>query len=52
MPFGLLAARGGIGFFEANVSRGNLFRGELVATPYAINVEGCVHPSEAPGIRG
>lgn len=46
----VLAAIDGGGYFEADVSRGNLFRDALVATPFAIDTEGCVRPSEAPGI--
>jgi L-alanine-DL-glutamate epimerase-like enolase superfamily enzyme len=46
----VLAAIEGNGYFEADVSRGNRFRDELVATPFAIGADGCVRPSEAPGI--
>lgn len=46
----LLAAIDNGGYFEADVSRGNLFRDELVATPFVIGDDGCVRPSEAPGI--
>lgn len=46
----VLAALGGEGYFEADVSRGNLFRDALVATPFALDAQGCVHPCEAPGI--
>lgn len=46
----VLAAIGGNGYFEADVSRGNRFRDELVATPFAIGPDGCVRPPEAPGI--
>ena len=46
----VLAAIEGNGYFEADVSRGNLFRDELVATPFVIGDDGCVRPSEAPGI--
>lgn len=46
----VLAALGGDGYFEADVSRGNLFRDELVATPFHLDAQGCVHPPQAPGI--
>lgn len=46
----VLAAIEGQGYFEADVSRGNHFRDELVSTPFAIGQDGCVRPSEAPGI--
>ncbi|GAA4333208.1 mandelate racemase/muconate lactonizing enzyme family protein [Pigmentiphaga soli] len=46
----VLAAIDGDGYFEADVSRGNLFRDELVATPFAIGADGCVRPPEKPGI--
>ena len=32
------------------MSRGNLFRDALVATPWRIGADGCVRPGEAPGI--
>jgi L-alanine-DL-glutamate epimerase-like enolase superfamily enzyme len=38
------------GYFEGDVSRGNLFRDELVAAPYAVGEDGCVAPLERPGI--
>ncbi|CAM3479380.1 mandelate racemase/muconate lactonizing enzyme family protein [Paracidovorax anthurii] len=46
----VLAAIDGDGYFEADVSRGNLFRDALVPTPFAVDAEGHVWPSEAPGI--
>lgn len=46
----VLAAIEGNGYFEADVSRGNLFRDELVSTPFAIDADGRVRPPEAPGI--
>ncbi|KAB2903521.1 MAG: mandelate racemase/muconate lactonizing enzyme family protein [Burkholderiaceae bacterium] len=46
----VLAAIEGNGYFEADVSRGNLFRDELVATPFRIDSDGHVRPSDAPGI--
>jgi L-alanine-DL-glutamate epimerase-like enolase superfamily enzyme len=38
------------GYFEGDVSKGNLFRDELVSTPYAVGEDGCVAPLEKPGI--
>jgi L-alanine-DL-glutamate epimerase-like enolase superfamily enzyme len=38
------------GYFEADASRGNLFRDRLVPTPYEIGPDGCVRPLETPGI--
>ncbi len=38
------------GYFEADVSKNNLFRDELVSTPYSLDKDGCVIPLEAPGI--
>ena len=46
----VLAAIEGHGYFEADVSRGNLFRDELVTTSFSIGADGCVCPPEAPGI--
>lgn len=46
----VLAAIEGHGYFEADVSHGNLFRDELVDTPFAIGDDGCVRPSDKPGI--
>lgn len=46
----VLAAIDGNGYFEADVSSGNLFRDELVSTPFVLDANGCVRPSEAPGI--
>jgi D-galactarolactone cycloisomerase len=45
-----LASIDNAGYFEADVSKNNLFRDELVSTPYAIGKDGCVRPLEAPGI--
>ena len=45
-----LAAIENAGYFEADVSRNNLFRDELVSTPYSVDKDGCVIPLEAPGI--
>jgi D-galactarolactone cycloisomerase len=38
------------GYFEADVSRQNLFRDSLTSRPYEIGADGCVRPLEAPGI--
>jgi D-galactarolactone cycloisomerase len=46
----VLAAIDHGGYFEADVSRGNLFRDALVATPFAIGEDGCVAPPRGPGI--
>ena len=45
-----LAAIENGGYFEADVSRNNLFRDKLVSTPYRIDKDGNVAPLEAPGI--
>jgi L-alanine-DL-glutamate epimerase-like enolase superfamily enzyme len=38
------------GYFEGDVSKGNLFRDELTSTPYELGKDGTVRPLEAPGI--
>ncbi|HZP94040.1 MAG TPA: mandelate racemase/muconate lactonizing enzyme family protein [Burkholderiales bacterium] len=39
------------GYFEADVSKANLFRDKMVdRPPYAVDAAGCVMPLEAPGI--
>jgi L-alanine-DL-glutamate epimerase-like enolase superfamily enzyme len=45
-----LAAIDNAGYFEADVSKNNLFRDELVSTPYTIDKDGCVRPLEQPGL--
>jgi L-alanine-DL-glutamate epimerase-like enolase superfamily enzyme len=45
-----LAAIENGGYFEADVSKNNLFRDKLVSTPYRIDKDGNVTPLEAPGI--
>lgn len=45
-----LAAIENGGYFEADISKNNLFRDELVSTPYRTGKDGCVTPLEAPGI--
>jgi D-galactarolactone cycloisomerase len=46
----LLAAVENAGYFEADVSHDNLFRDELVSTPFEISQDGTVVPLEAPGL--
>ena len=46
----LLAAIDNAGYFEADVSRNNLFRDVLGSEPWRIGADGCVQPLEAPGI--
>jgi L-alanine-DL-glutamate epimerase-like enolase superfamily enzyme len=45
-----LAAIENGGYFEADISKNNLFRDTLVSTPYRIDRNGNVEPLEAPGI--
>lgn len=46
-----LAAIENGGYFEADVSKANLFRDKMVdRPPYTVNADGCVTPLEAPGI--
>jgi L-alanine-DL-glutamate epimerase-like enolase superfamily enzyme len=45
-----LAALDNGGYFEADVSRQNLFRDALTSRPYEIGPDGCVRPLETPGI--
>ena len=45
-----LAAIDNGGYFEGDVSKNNLFRDELVSTPYTVDKNGCVLPLEAPGL--
>jgi L-alanine-DL-glutamate epimerase-like enolase superfamily enzyme len=45
-----LAAISNAGYFEGDVSRGNLFRDELGSSPYRVSGEGTVCPVEGPGI--
>jgi D-galactarolactone cycloisomerase len=46
----LLAALDNGGYFEADVSKGNLFRDRLCSEPWRIGSDGCVRPLEKPGI--
>ena len=45
-----LASIDNSGYFEADVSKNNLFRDELVSNPYTLDKDGCVCPLEKPGI--
>ena len=45
-----LAAIDNGGYFEADVSRQNLFRDALTSRPYEVGSDGCVRPLETPGI--
>lgn len=38
------------GYFEGDVSRGNLFRDELGSKPYEVGKDGCVRPLEGNGL--
>lgn len=46
----LLCALDNAGYFEADVSKGNLFRDKLTSTPYTLDKEGCVRPLNKPGV--
>lgn len=46
----LLAAIDNAGYFEADVSRPNRFRDELVSTPWALAPDGTVTPLPGPGL--
>lgn len=46
----LLAAIENAGYFEADVSRVNLFRDQLTSTPCTVGADGCVRPLEGPGL--
>ena len=45
-----LAAIDNGGYFEADVSKGNLFRDRLTSAPYTLDTNGCVAPPEKPGL--
>jgi L-alanine-DL-glutamate epimerase-like enolase superfamily enzyme len=45
-----LAAIENGGYFEGDVSKGNLFRDELVSRPYELARDGTVRPLEGPGL--
>ncbi|MCJ7839129.1 MAG: mandelate racemase/muconate lactonizing enzyme family protein [Burkholderiales bacterium] len=38
------------GYFEGDVSKGNLFRDELVSRPFELGKDGCVRPLEGKGL--
>ncbi|MBI3456767.1 MAG: mandelate racemase/muconate lactonizing enzyme family protein [Candidatus Rokubacteria bacterium] len=46
----VLAAIDNGGYFEADASKGNLFRDALTSPPYELGADGCVRPLEEPGI--
>ena len=46
----LLASIDNAGYFEADVSKNNLFRDQLVSTPYTLDPDGYVRPLDKPGI--
>jgi len=45
-----LAALDNGGYFEADISKNNLFRDELTSSPFKLDRDGTVRPLEAPGI--
>ncbi len=45
-----LAAIDNAGYFEADVSKDNLLRDEMVSTPYELDADGSVRPLEKPGL--
>jgi L-alanine-DL-glutamate epimerase-like enolase superfamily enzyme len=45
-----IAALDNGGYFEADISKNNLFRDELTSSPFKIEKDGTVRPLEAPGI--
>jgi L-alanine-DL-glutamate epimerase-like enolase superfamily enzyme len=46
----LLAAIDNPGYFEGDLARHNPFRDEVGGVPYRLDAEGCVRPSDKPGI--
>jgi L-alanine-DL-glutamate epimerase-like enolase superfamily enzyme len=46
----VLAAVDEPGYFEGDVAKHNPFRDEVGGVPYALDANGCVSPSEKPGI--
>lgn len=46
----VLAAVDDAGYFEGDTSKNNLFRDQLVSTPYEVDKNGCVRPLEGPGL--
>ena len=45
-----LAAIDNPGYFEADLSKGNVFRDQLCSPAYSVSVDGTVTPPEAPGL--
>ena len=45
-----LAAIENGGYFEADVSKSNLFRDRLTSSPYTLDPNGCVAPLDKPGL--
>ena len=46
----VLAAVDEPGYFEGDVAKHNPFRDEVGGVPYALDADGCVRPSEKPGL--
>jgi D-galactarolactone cycloisomerase len=46
----VLAAVDNPGYFEGDVAKHNPFRDEVGGVPYALDANGCVRPSEKPGL--
>ena len=46
----LLASVENPGWFEGDVARHNPFRDDVVGAPYRLDLEGCVHPVDGPGL--
>ena len=46
----VLASIDNAGYFEGDISEANLFRDELVSTPYSVAADGTVLPLDRPGI--
>jgi D-galactarolactone cycloisomerase len=46
----VLAAVDEAGYFEGDVAKHNPFRDEVGGVPYALDTDGCVRPSEKPGL--
>jgi D-galactarolactone cycloisomerase len=46
----VLAAADNPGYFEGDVAKHNPFRDEVGGVPYALDANGCVRPSEKPGL--
>ncbi len=46
----VLAAVDNAGYFEGDVTKFNPFRDEIGDIPYVLDADGCVRPSEKPGL--